>query len=226
VERAVFRDKPLTLNYELMLESIPLYLDAAAYTLLLAFVGIIFSIAIGLICALVLYYKTPYLSWFIKAYIELSRNTPLLIQLFFLHFGLKLEAELSAFIGLAFLGGSYMAEAFRSGLEAVEKIQIEGAYSLGLSRFQTMAYITAPQALIVSVPMLGANIIFLIKETSVVSIIAISDILAVAKDMISLYYETTEALIMLVASYLILLLPVSIAIYYIERKVRFGVFGH
>jgi polar amino acid transport system permease protein len=216
----------MTLDYDLMMASAPQYIDAAAYTLYLAFCGIALSVAIGLVCAFILYYKTPYIGAFVKGYIELSRNTPLLIQLYFLHFGMKLEAELCAFIGLAFLGGSYMAEAFRGGLEAVEKVQIESAYSLGLNRLQTALYVVLPQALIVSVPALGANIIFLIKETSVVSIIAITDILAVAKDIISVYYATTEALIMLVLSYLVLLAPISVAIYFVEKRVRFGVLGH
>jgi polar amino acid transport system permease protein len=216
----------MTLDYDLMIRSAPLYADAALYVLYLAFCGIALSVFIGLFCAFALYYTTAYIRPFVKGYIELSRNTPLLIQLFFLHFGLKLEAETCAFIGLAFLGGSYMAEAFRSGLESVERVQIESAYALGLNRFQTALYVVFPQALIVSVPALGANIIFLVKETSVVSIIAITDILAVAKDIISLYYKTSEALIMLVLAYLVLLLPISIAVYFAERKVRFSVFGH
>ena len=76
------------------------------------------------------------------AYIQLSRNTPLLVQLFFLYYGLpkigiKTNAELCSIAGLAFLGGSYMAEAFRSGLEAIEPIQTESALSLGMSRLQS-----------------------------------------------------------------------------------------
>ncbi|MDR2151368.1 MAG: amino acid ABC transporter permease [Helicobacteraceae bacterium] len=215
----------MTLDYDLMIDSLPLYINAAGYTLYLAFCGITLSILIGLICAFILYYKTPYIGWFIRSYIELSRNTPLLIQLFFLHFGLKLEAETCAFVGLAFLGGSYMAEAFRGGLEAVEKAQLESASALGLNRFQTALYVIVPQALIVSVPSIGANMIFLVKETSVVSIIAIGDILAAAKDVISIHYATAEALIMLVAAYLALLLPISIAVHFAEKKVKFGVFG-
>ncbi|MDR1977031.1 MAG: amino acid ABC transporter permease [Campylobacteraceae bacterium] len=214
------------MDYELMVSSIPLYAKAAAYTLYLAFCGIALSLIIGLFCALVLYFRVRFLSVFVKAYIELSRNTPLLIQLFFLHFGLKIEAHICAFVALAFLGGSYMAEAFRSGLEAVEKIQIESALSIGLSRFQLMLYVVLPQALIVSVPALGANAIFLLKETSVVSIISITDLVAVAKDLISVYYATDEALLMLVISYLILLVPISFAIWFLEKRVRYATFGN
>ncbi|MDR0762029.1 MAG: amino acid ABC transporter permease [Campylobacteraceae bacterium] len=214
------------MDYELMVSSIPLYAKAACYTLYLAFCAVVLSLIIGLFCALVLYFKVRFLSYFIKAYIELSRNTPLLIQLFFLHFGLKIEAHICAVAALAFLGGSYMAEAFRGGLEAVEKIQLESGLSIGLSKLQLIIYIIIPQALIVSFPAIGANMIFLLKETSVVSIISITDLVATAKDLISVYYAADEALLMLVASYLIVLVPISLGIWFLEKRIKYAAFGN
>ena len=163
-------------------------------------------------------------------YIELSRNTPLLVQLFLLYFGLpkagiKLESVTCAVIELSFLGGSYMAEAFRSGLESVEKNQLESGLSIGLSRRQIMSSIIFPQALSVSIPALCANIIFLIKETSVFSVVALADLMYVAKDLIGLYYDTNEALFMLVVAYLILLLPISVIAWVLERRLRYAGFG-
>ncbi|MDR2081177.1 MAG: amino acid ABC transporter permease [Campylobacteraceae bacterium] len=214
------------MDYELMISSIPLYAKAACYTLYLAFCAIILSLIIGLFCSLILYFKVRFLSIFIKAYIELSRNTPLLIQLFFLHFGLKIEAHICAVAALAFLGGSYMAEAFRGGLEAIEKIQLESALSIGLNKSQMIAYIIIPQALTVSFPAIGANMIFLLKETSVVSIISLSDLVATAKDLISLYYATNEALFMLVISYLVVLAPISFGIWFLEKRIKYAAFGN
>ena len=100
-------------------------------------------------------------------------------------------------IGLAFLGGSYMAEAFRSGLESVEKGQLEAGLSIGLEHSQIIRYVVLPQALSVSVPALCANVIFLIKETSVFSVVALADLMYVAKDLIGLYYKTDEPLFLL-----------------------------
>ncbi|MDR2635722.1 MAG: amino acid ABC transporter permease [Campylobacteraceae bacterium] len=214
------------MDYELMIASIPLYAKAACYTLYLAFCAVTLSLIIGLFCSLVLYFKVRYLSFFVKVYIEISRNTPLLIQLFFLHFGLKIEAHICAVAALAFLGGSYMAEAFRGGLEAVEKIQLESGLSIGLSRLQLIAYIILPQALMISFPAIGANMIFLLKETSVVSIISITDLVATAKDLISVYYATDEALLMLVISYLIVLVPISFAIWFLEKRIKYAAFGN
>ncbi len=208
----------------------PLYVTAAGLTLRIACWGILFSLAVGGVCCLVQYYRIPAARALVAGYIELSRNTPLLVQLFFLYFGLPklgivFSAEGCAILGLAFLGGSYMAEAFRSGLQAVEPIQAESAASLGMTRGQAMRYVIFPQALAVSVPALCANVIFLIKETSVVSAIALADLMYVAKDLIGLYYKTDEALAMLVAAYLVLLLPISILATILERRLRHAGFG-
>lgn len=214
-----------------MAEYAPLYVEAAKLTLLLGLEGIFFSLLIGVACSLAGYYRIPIARQIAAVYVELSRNTPLLVQLFFLYFGLPkvgimLSSQGCAVIGLSFLGGSYMAEAFRSGLEAVEKGQMESALAIGLDRFQAMRYVVFPQALAISVPPICANMIFLIKETSVFSVVALADLMYVAKDLIGLYYQTDEALFMLVAAYLVLLLPISLAAGYLERRLRYAGFGN
>ena len=219
------------LNFSFLAEYLPWYLDAAVLTVKIAFFGILFSLLVGVICSAVQYYRIPVIHRVISVYIEISRNTPLLVQLFFLYFGLPkigivLSAEVCAVTGLAFLGGSYMSEAIRSGLEAVEKTQIESAASLGMGRVLIMKEVIFPQALAVSVPAICANVIFLIKETSVVSGIALADLMYVTKDLIGLYYETDEALLMLVAAYLVILLPISVLSCIIERRLRYAGFGN
>ena len=190
-----------------MTQYAPMYVEAAKLTLRLSIAGILLSLVAGLVCALIQYYKVPVLKRIVAVYIELSRNTPLLVQLFLLYFGLPKmgivwTSETCAVIGLTFLGGSYMAEAFRSGLESVDKIQFESGLSIGLEHSQVMRYIVIPQALSTSVPALCANVIFLIKETSVFSVVALADLMYVAKDLIGLYYKTEESLLMLVIAYL------------------------
>ena len=91
---------------------------------------------------------------------------------------------------------------------------------------QTMWSVILPQAMAVSVPSLVANVIFLLKETSVFSGIALADLMYVAKDLIGLYYKTPEALSMLVIAYLIILLPISILGTVLERRLRYAGFGH
>ena len=203
----------------------PMYVEAAWLTLVIGVLGIVLSIAIGRICAWVKYYKVPVARQIVAVYIELSRNTPLIVQLFFLYFGLPkagilLSSEACGVIGLAFLGGSYMAESFLSGLKSVNDVQLESAESLGLHRWQIMRYIVLPQAASVSIPALAANVIFLLKETSVFSAVSLADLMYVAKDLIGMYYNTGEALTMLVAAYLVIILPISIVFSILERRVR------
>ena len=206
------------MNWEAMKSYLPLYEKACILTLKIGWIGILFAIVIGLFCALIRHYKVPVLSTIAGGYIEFFRNTPLLVQLFFLYFGLPK-------LGLALLGGAYMAEAFRSGLESVEQIQMESALSLGMSRQQAVRHIILPQAISISVPAFVANIIFLLKETSVFSAISLMDLMFTAKDLIGLYYKTTECLVLLVIFYLIILLPVSLIGSIVERKVRYAGFG-
>ena len=212
------------MSFQIISEYLPLFGEAALLTVGLGAAGIGISIVVGLICSLVQYYKIPVASQIVRVYIEISRNTPLLIQLFFIYYGLpkigiKTDPAACGIVGLAFLGGSYMAETFRSGLDAVEKIQTESAYTLGLNRFQTFVYIVLPQALSTSVPPFVANVIFLLKETSVFSAVSLMDLMFTAKDLIGLYYNTTESLFLLVVFYLIILLPVSLLGSLLEKKV-------
>ena len=100
---------------------LPLYAAAVRITIGISFFGIVASLIVGLICTVVVQAKTPVLRQCVSVYVELSRNTPLLVQLFLIYFGLtkigiKMDAEVAAVVGLTFLGGSYMAEALRSGL--------------------------------------------------------------------------------------------------------------
>lgn len=221
----------MSINWQFIISSLPLYEKAAWLTLEIAFFSILVSLAIGFVCSIVLFYRVVILKTIVKAYIELSRNTPLLIQLFFLYygftkFGLRMSGNTCAIIGLSFLGGSYMEEAIRSGIEAVSKSQIESGLSIGLSKFQLTRYVILPEAISVSLPSIGANCIFLIKETSIVGAIAVVDLMNVTKDLIGMYYQTFESLLMLVAAYLIILLPLSLLLTWLEKKVRYAEFGN
>jgi polar amino acid transport system permease protein len=167
--------------------------------------------------------KVPVARQIVAAYIELSRGTPLLVQLFFLYFGfpklgITLSAETCAIVGLAFLGGSYMSEAFRGGIEAVGPTQTESCRVLGMTWGQTMRHVVIPQALSTALPGVVANVIFLVKESSVVSGIALADLMYLTKDLIGLYYNTTESLLMLVVAYTLILLPISIVGTILERR--------
>ena len=218
------------MDWTVIQEYLPLFREAAWLTVRLGIAGIACAIAVGLVCAVVQYFHVPVLRRIAAVYIEISRNTPLLVQLFFIYYGLpKIGLSTDPYVcgiaGLAFLGGSYMAEAFRSGLESVPQIQTESAESLGMDRRQVMQFVILPQAVSTSVPAFMANVIFLLKETSVFSAISIMDLMFTAKDLIGMHYNTLESLFLLVVFYLIILLPISVLGSLLERRLRYAGFG-
>ena len=218
------------MNWEFIIKYLPMYERAALLTVKLGLAGVICAIIVGLICAIIQYEKVPVARQIVAVYIELSRNTPLLVQLFFIYYGLpkigiQTDPQTCGIAGLTFLGGSYMAEAFRSGLDNVESIQIQSALSLGMKKSQAFRYVILPQAVSNSIPAFCANIIFLIKETSVFSAVALADLMFITKDLIGIYYKTDEALFMLVIAYLIILLPISLICSLVERRVRYAEYG-
>ena len=218
------------MNPEVIFEYIPLYIEAFFLTIRIGWTGILLSLLIGIFVAFVIHFKVPILSAASKVYVELFRNTPLLVQLFFIYFGLpkigvSISAEVCGSLGLGLLGGSYMAEVFRSGLDGIPVSQTESALALGLNKRQLFSSVIFPEALSLSIPGVVANVIFLLKETSVFSAISLMDLMFTAKDLIGLYYNTTEALFLLVVFYIIMLLPVSLLGNIIEKKARFRTLG-
>ncbi|MDR2142038.1 MAG: amino acid ABC transporter permease [Deltaproteobacteria bacterium] len=217
------------MDFEFLSTRAPMFLAAAKLTVILGCWGVLLSIVVGLFCAVVRFYRVPLVRWLVGAYIELARNTPLMVQLFFLYFGLPrlglvLEGETCAIVGLTFLGGAYLAEAFRGGLLAVGRDQIEAGLSIGLNRLQLLRYVIVPQALAVSLPAISATVIFLLKETSVFSIVALPDLMYVAKDLLK-EGNSAETNLLLVISYLAVILPVSLFFGWLERRLRFAGFG-
>ena len=218
------------MSWQIINQSLPIFAKAFQLTIWLSAVGIIFSIVVGVFCSLIQYFKVPILSQLITAYVELARNTPLLIQLFFLYYafpviGLKMSAQTCGIIGLVFLGGAYMAEGFTGGFAGVSSTQIDDGKALGMNNLQLARYVVFPQGFALSMPALTANIIFLIKETSIFSVIAIPELTNTALDLIGMYYRTNEYLLILVIAYAIILIPIILLLTYLERKVRYGTFG-
>lgn len=211
-------------------ETWPLYAKALKVTLGLGLSGIFLSLVLGFFIGVVSYFRLPLLTPIFNGYIALARNTPLLIQLYFLYYGLPkmglpIGKYAAAIIGLTFLGAAYMAEAFRGSFETIPKVQLESGRSLGLSSWQLAQVVVLPQGLPQSIPSLGANAIFLLKETSVFSAISIMDLTNTAKDLIGMYYMTREFLLMLVVSYALVILPMVLLIYLLERSVRHVTIG-
>jgi len=217
-------------GHELFWEVMPKLADFIPVTLLLFLAPTAISLVFGAWICKVRVGKKNFAYRVVSLFVSFFRGTPGLVQLYLVYFGLpklglSISAELCGALGLGLLGGSYMTESFRSGLEAVPKSQSEGAYALNMSKGQLFKYIILPEAFTLSVPAVVANVIFLLKETSVFSAISLMDLMFTAKDLIGLYYKTTECLVLLVIFYIIMLLPVSFLGSRLEKRVRFSMFG-
>ncbi|MBD8498157.1 amino acid ABC transporter permease [Paenibacillus arenosi] len=220
----------MKLDTAFMIDRIPDFIQAALLTTEIAAIVIAASLLLSSIYNVILYHRLPVLHTLVRVHVEIARNTPLLIQLFFLYFalpslGIKLSNYDTAIIAMTFLGTGYLTEVIRSGIDAVPPGQEESGLAIGLSKAQLFRYIIFPQALRISTPALFANFIFLLKETTVVSAIAIPEILYTTTSYIALYYKTYEMLIMMAAIYLLLFLPLSFLLSWVERRYQHGTFG-
>jgi general L-amino acid transport system permease protein len=162
-------------------------------SLLLAIVGIVFSFPIGVILALGRQSKLPVMRTFSILYIEFIRGVPLISLLFmgqvmlnlFLPSGITLDRVFRAMVPITLFSAAYLAENVRGGLQSIPKGQYEAAYALGLSGFKTMLFIILPQALRAVIPVIVGQFIGLFKDTSLVAIVGLLDLLGIARGVIA-----------------------------------------
>lgn len=168
----------------------PQIIKGAPVALSLTFFGILFGLIIGLFITSLKRSGIKPLGWFADFYTWFLRGTPMMVQLYFLYYGLpqlgiNLNAYLASVLGLSLNIGAYMAEIIRGGLASVDKGQFEAAKALGFSKAQTMRHIIYPQTLRVIMPTLGNEIITLLKDTSLVAAISLTEILKLTQQITS-----------------------------------------
>ncbi|HJA23961.1 amino acid ABC transporter permease [Limosilactobacillus coleohominis] len=170
----------MSLHY--ITQILPSLFQGAGMTLELFFLTLIGSLPLGIICSLGLVSKIKPLKWFLEFYVWLMRGTPLLLQLIFVFYGLpiigivfqRFDAALIAFI-LNY--AAYFAEIFRGGLQSIDEGQYEGARVLGLSYWQTVRKIVIPQVVKIVIPSIGNEVVNLVKDSSLVYVIGLGDLL-------------------------------------------------
>lgn len=173
------------------LANITLYiLQGAVITLKIYFVTIIFSIPLGMLCAMGKLTKIAPLRWILGVYTWLFRGTPLLLQLLFVYFGLpylglELSREMAAYVTFVINYAAYFTEIFRAGIQSIDRGQYEAAKALGMNFRMTMRRIIIPQAIKVILPPTGNEAVTLVKDTALASVIALAEILRNAKSMVS-----------------------------------------
>ncbi|WP_066315708.1 amino acid ABC transporter permease [Bacillus sp. FJAT-29814] len=205
---------------------LPYLLQGALVTIEIAVIGVIFGSIIGLLVGLGRVSSNPLLSQISRFYIWVIRGTPLLLQLFVIHFAipsvfsaLTMPPFVSACIALSLNAAAYIAEIARGAIQSIDKGQMEAARSLGLSAGQAMRRIIIPQAFRRMLPPLGNEFIALIKESSLVSTIALYDLLRTGQQIISSTYRYMEVFLLVGLIYLFLTTIMSYIVGKIEKKV-------
>ena len=191
-------------------------------TLKISVASTFFGIIIGTIVGIARLSKEPVTRGLSLAYVELIRNTPLLVQIFMIYFFVGSILRLSAFVagtaGLSIFAGAYVGEIVRAGIQSIHKGQMEASRSLGMSYAKSMRYIILPQAFKRIIPPLAGQFISLIKDSSLVSVIALGDLTFQGQQAVARSYYTFEIWFTVAFLYLIMTFSLSMATQYVERR--------
>jgi polar amino acid transport system permease protein len=195
-------------------------------TILISLCSLVLSTFIGVLFALARRSGFLPLRYFGHLYVELVRGTPLLVQILIFFYVVADAFHLGnryvvGGLVLSFFSGAYISEVIRAGIESISRGQLESAKAIGLTRAQTYRYVIFPQALRLTLPPLVGQFVSLIKDSSLLSIIAVNEFTQRARDVNSVTYSTLECYIPLAIGYLLLTLPISLWTRALERKIHF-----
>lgn len=201
----------------------PRILSGAPMSLLLTVIGIGFGTAIGILIALMKISKNEILKGIASFYTWVLRGTPMMVQLYFLYFGLpsagiNLSPLLAASIGLSLNIGAYMAEIIRGGIQAVDKGQFEAAQALGMTFGQTMKRVVIPQTVRIIMPSVGNEFITLLKDTSLVAAITMTEILKITYEVSSATFKQLPAYAVAATLYLAMTTVLTSVFDKLEKK--------
>lgn len=209
-------------QFEIVTRAFPALWQGILVTVKIGVISFCIATVIGF-CVGVLRSRSWWLSLLFAPYVEIFRGTPLLIQLFFIYYGLPtinitLNSFQAATIGLGLNGGAYISEVVRAALQSINSGQKEAAYALGLNWRQTLIHVMIPQALAVSIPPLMNIFSVLLKETSLVSVLAITELTRVGQLIYTRSFRAFEIYLVIGFIYFIMTFVVARISYYLERR--------
>ena len=213
-------------------EATPLLLQGLRYTIIVSLLGIIIGIVIGLFVCLMKMSNNKILRAIAGTYIWIIRGTPMLVQSYVVFFGFpqliqmfvpgfRLDAFTAGVITLSLNAGAYLAEIFRSGIQAVPKGQTEAARSLGLSSTKTMMKVVLPQAFKITIPSLVNQFIISVKDTSILSAIGLAELTNMTKQYVGKSFEFFASYVYLAAYYLVFVSLLMLLSNYIEKRLKY-----
>tara|TARA_A200000113_G_scaffold211639_1_gene212478 strand:+ start:59 stop:799 length:741 start_codon:yes stop_codon:yes gene_type:complete len=196
------------------------------FTLLLSFTSILISIAVGLLIALPGLSKNPWLRNFNRVYVEIVRSVPILVLILWVYYGLPpmTGLEINVFwagvIALALSDSAFQAEIFRAGIQSIDRGQYEASHSISLNYKDTMRFVILPQAIRRILPALGNQLVYMLKMSSLVSVIGMQELTRKANELVVTEYRPLEIYTILVLEYLVLILVVSAGVRWLERRLK------
>ena len=209
---------------ELIIKYWPLFLEGATTTVLLSFFSVIVGVGCGTLMALARLSTNKFLSKAAKVYIDIIRGTPLLVQLYLVYFGLATVLDLNDFvsgvIAVSVNTTAYIAEIIRSGIQSVDKGQMEAARSMGMPKRMAMRQIILPQAMKNILPAIGNEFATLIKETSIVSLIGIHDLMYSSDTVRGATFTVFIPLLMTAVLYFVMTTTIAFFMDKLERKLQ------
>ncbi|KGE05444.1 ABC transporter permease [Burkholderia gladioli] len=193
----------------LLVDSLPVLAQGAVLTVKFAVLSMVFGLALAVVLALMGIARNRVLNAIARVYVSLMRGTPLLVQIFVIYYGLpslgiSLDPTPAGVIALSANVAAYMSESMRGAILGIESGQWLASYSLGLSWGQTLRYVIGPQALRIAVPSLSNSLISLIKDTSLVSVITVTELLRSAQEIIASTYQPLPLYLAAAAVYWVL----------------------
>lgn len=210
------------LDFSVLSEYMPAIIDGLLMTIKISILSIILGSIMGVAGALCRISHSFFLRAIGNVYVEWIRNTPLLIQILFIYFGLgvffSLSPMMASVLALSFFAGAYITEIIRAGIQSIHRGQREAALSIGMTEWQAMRLVILPQAIKRILPPLAGQFITLVKDSSLVSVIAVTDLTYVAKNIVTITFRAFEVWLAIAAFYFMLSFGLSLVVRKLEKR--------
>jgi putative glutamine transport system permease protein len=210
------------LNFSILTNYFDLYFKGFITTIEVSLIGLVCSFVLGVIVAVMRIAPLRILNFIGACFVEFTRNIPLIVIIFFFYHGLSSIINLSGFvagtIGLSIYTAAFIAEAVRAGIQSVDKGQMEAARSSGLNYIQAMRFIILPQAVKIVIPPIGNQFINLVKNSSILGLVAGMELMYFADHIFEKTYVTFDTYIFVAMFYLVLTIPLSLFVNHLEKR--------
>lgn len=214
----------MTMAWSVITQNLDLFFEGILLTLKISFAALLIAIPIGVIAGLLRVSKNKILIFVSTVYVEIIRGVPLVVLLIWIYFVFgqffNLSSYWSAVAGLAIFSGAFLAETVRAGIQSVHRGQMEAARSSGMSYIQAMRYVILPQALRAVLPPMASEFIMIIKNSSLVSTIAVVELTLIGKNLVATTFRSLEVWTFIALIYFIITFTLSSIIKCLENKYK------